>query len=110
VRAEKMAAKQRTHDHYGSPTYLSWVAMIARCTNEKHSHWKNYGGRGIAVCAPWRKFENFLADMGERPAGLSLDRIDGNGNYEKSNCRWATRLEQNRNRRKTHVSSADHAN
>lgn len=92
------------HGHFvgGKPTltYKSWQAMIARCTNPKHPQYKNYGGRGISICLRWREsFADFLEDMGERPKGLTLDRKDTNGNYEPINCRWATVLEQNRNRR-----------
>jgi len=65
--------------------------MVQRCTNPKAQAWRNYGGRGISVCERWLKFENFLADMGERPAGLDLDRINNDGNYELGNCRWTTR-------------------
>ncbi len=86
-----------------SPTYLSWDSMIQRCSNPKRKEWKNYGGRGIRVCERWLSFENFLADMGERPEGKTIDRYPNNdGNYDKSNCRWATRAEQNPNTRKTH--------
>lgn len=93
-----------THGHScgigTSPTYQSWYAMKQRCTNPKHGKWKDYGGRGIAVCDRWlNSFENFLADMGERPNGTTLDRQEVNGNYEPSNCRWATAAEQSRNRR-----------
>lgn len=84
-----------------SPTHQSWTSMIQRCYNSKHVGYKNYGGRGITVCERWRhNFPNFLADMGERPPGKSLDRYpDPNGNYEPGNCRWATQKEQMNNRR-----------
>lgn len=82
-----------------TPTYRSWKAMKQRCYREKDPYFAQYGGRGITVCDRWRSsFSAFLADMGERPAGTTLDRIKLDGNYEPSNCRWATRKEQNRNR------------
>lgn len=78
-----------------SPTYQTWRMMRARCYNKNHDKYKYYGGRGITVCARWfNSFELFLADMGPRPAGTTLDRIDNDGNYQKDNCKWATRLEQ----------------
>lgn len=92
---------KRIHGHttkFGmSPTYTSWHHMMQRCTNPKNTNWSYYGGRGITVCERWRSFVNFLSDMGERPAGKTLDREDGNGNYELSNCRWASRRQQSQN-------------
>jgi hypothetical protein len=80
-----------------------WNSMRTRCFNPKYRLFANYGGRGISVCPRWSKFVNFLADMGQRPAALTLDRIDNDGNYEPANCRWATREQQNCNRRSAHL-------
>lgn len=82
-----------------SPTYRAWHSMINRCTNPRMRNYCDYGGRGVSVCARWRDFAAFLADMGERPAGLTLDRRDNDGDYEPGNCRWATTGEQARNKR-----------
>lgn len=88
-----------------TPEYLAWNAMIQRCTNQRHKQWAAYGGRGIAVCQRWMNYEAFLADMGRRPtAEHSIDRFpDKNGNYEPSNCRWATRTQQQNNIRSNHL-------
>ena len=84
-----------------SRTFQSWSDMKTRCYNKNSLDYENYGSRGIVVCDRWRdSFENFLADMAEKPAGLTLDRINNDGNYEPGNCRWATYSEQNKNRRK----------
>ena len=84
-----------------SPTYRSWMSMKTRCLNPTPKYFQRYGGRGITVCLRWMDFKNFLADMGERPEGTTLDRYpNNNGNYEPGNCRWATKSEQNGNRRK----------
>lgn len=83
-----------------TPTYVSWVGMIQRCTNPKTANFRLYGGRGIKVCQRWLEFDAFLADVGCRPAGMSLDRIDSDGHYEPGNVRWATASEQRANQRK----------
>lgn len=93
--------KRRIHGHSSetSGTYVTWESMIQRCENPHHKGFKNYGGRGISICQRWRSgFLNFLADMGERPKGHSIDRMNPDGNYEPGNCRWATPIEQRRNR------------
>ena len=81
------------------PTYKIWWHMISRCGNPNDKSYKNYGGRGIRVCADWFRFETFLKDMGHPPEGMQLDRVDNDANYCRSNCRWATIHEQARNKR-----------
>jgi hypothetical protein len=102
---KQLASKaNRTHRKTNSTEYHSWSNMKARCLNKNHPRWADYGGRGIFVCQSWiDSFECFLKDMGKCPAGYSIDRIDVNGNYEPSNCRWASNNQQARNCRKTKI-------
>lgn len=87
-----------THGMANSREYKSWCMMHSRCSNPNYTYYYRYGGRGIRVCDRWNSFESFYADMGQRPAGKSLDRINNDGNYEPGNCRWSTQKEQIGNR------------
>ena len=101
------ATRKHGHTHVGwtNVTYSAWSEMRARCRNIKHRQWLRYGGRGIRVCDSWaNSYETFLADMGERPGpDFSLDRIDNDGNYEPSNCRWTDKTTQANNRRSNFI-------
>ena len=103
LQRESAAETFTTHGMTGTPEHAAWCDMKSRCTNPNAGEWKRYGARGIAVCDRWlHSFDVFLADMGPRPSpDHSLDREDSDGNYEPSNCRWATKKEQQRNRRCT---------
>jgi hypothetical protein len=104
---EPRILKERTANRKGktriqySYTYNSFKCMRDRCNNPRNNRYHDYGGRGINVCDEWGRFDNFLRDMGERPQGYTLDRIDVNGNYEPSNCKWSTPKEQYYNKRNT---------
>lgn len=99
IKREKNRARSFRHGMVGTPTYNSWAGMLQRCRDpsERFAEW---GGRGITVCDRWNDFNNFHQDMGARPPGMTLDRVEVDGNYEPGNCRWATRAEQNQNTRK----------
>lgn len=107
VSRSTVTSRCKTHGKSRTPEYRSWSNMLRRCYDSRCDQYSNYGGRGISVCERWRhNFQNFLNDLGERPANTSLDRIDVNGQYELSNCRWASINTQAINKRKHIVTAA----
>jgi hypothetical protein len=104
LRLERIKKANTTHgftkNYTSEPEYSCWIDMIRRCTIPSRPEWNKYGGRGIKVCAKWRSFEKFISDMGRKPSpSHTLDRIDNDGNYAASNCRWATKSIQRKNQR-----------
>jgi hypothetical protein len=94
----KAMKRRATHNKTNTRTYRIWAGMIQRCTNSKNHKYQRYGARGITVCDSWKKFSEFLNDMGECPNGMQIDRINNDGNYTKENCQWADVITQARNR------------
>lgn len=105
---ELIRLRATVHGQSNTPTHRTWMSMKARCYNKNTDSYKYYGARGITVCDRWNEsFEAFAEDMGERPRGMTIERIDVNGNYEPSNCKWATSVEQARNKTNTRLLTLD---
>lgn len=104
---KKLDEAIKKHGMSKTPVYITWMLMRQRCNNPNHPGYHNYGGRGIKVCPQWDDFEQFFADMGERPVEKTLDRIDVNRDYCPENCQWATRIQQANNKRENIVISYD---
>lgn len=92
------------HGYGSTPTYRSWYSMLERCRNPSNASFRFYGARGIHVCERWHNIVNFVDDMGVRPVGMTLDRVNGEGDYEPGNCRWATEIDQQRTKRSVRCS------
>ena len=104
LRKEAVSKATSTHGMSGTTTYSAWNSMLGRCIYPNTNGYKNYGGRGITVCERWlHSFENFYADMGVKPKKLTLERIDNNKGYSPDNCKWASRTENNRNKRTNRI-------
>lgn len=108
LQKDRASAANLAHGMAGTKEYDAWLNMKARCSDPLHKEFPNYGGRGIRVCGDWLESpKQFLADMGKCPPGLTLERIDCNGHYEPSNCRWASTADQARNKRSTRLITAN---
>ena len=99
-------AKYIIHGMSRTPVYRAWCGMHSRCSNPNRDNFERYGGRGITVCERWRTFDNFYEDMGERPEGLTLERVDNDKGYSPDNCIWADRMQQQRNQRISRVNTS----
>lgn len=110
LRMERLKSGSPTHGMTGSPTWSTWRDMRKRCSNPKAQNFKHYGGRGIKVCERWQDFSAFLEDMGQRPDGTSIERIDVNGGYEPGNCIWLPSKEQPNNTRRSIMVELDGEN
>lgn len=99
LRTEQLVERSTRHGYAGSSLYMTWSDLVGRCTRSSHKRWADYGGRGITVCDRWLDFANFLADVGDRPPGMTLDRIDNDRGYEPGNVRWTDYSTQAKNRR-----------
>ena len=106
-RIERIREVKIIHGKRRTATYNCWAKMLGRCLNQDNTGYYRYGGRGIIVCERWKTFINFYADMGDKPHGMTINRLNNEGNYEKNNCAWATPAEQANNRRTNHLLTSD---
>ncbi len=101
LRSQLTSIRSTKHGQRHTRGWHVWAQMLQRCINPKDKDYKHYGARGIKVCDRWKDAAAFLSDMGQPPRGLTIERVDNNGNYELSNCKWATRMEQSQNTRRS---------